>query len=475
MRRDPRFLNRRTFLRGACGVAVGLPLFESIGGGPLAAQTQAAVKRFLSFHCSNGVNDDLFWPSGNADSVLSAANMTGRALEPLIPYADRIVVPRGIHGYPIGTWTGHEVGTGQALTAAASEGWEGNAQGLALGASIDQVIAKALNPPGRDPLNLRPGPGEHNAVYNSISYRGSRELMPAESNPYLAYRAMMGIGAQPQPGGTDEATERLMLRRQSVIDFAREELDELRRIDLSAADRDKLQRHLDLIRDLETEVTSNPDIVACALAPSTAAQLESINGDTVERNENFPTMARYFVQLAALSLACQYTRSAVLMWGGAVVGSPMYVWDGMSHSYRHHPLSHGTTDDFNESAVTGYRDMLHQIDRWTLGEFAKLLELLDSYSEADGKTMLDNTVVLYTNEFSHGGGHTTGNLPFIVAGGAGYFQLGRSIMVNGGSTDNGGSNANQGQSNRMLCTVLNAVGVPTERWQNGAELTELKA
>jgi hypothetical protein len=475
MKRDPKFLSRRTFLCGAAGVTVGLPLLESIGGGPLLAQTTEPVKRFLSFHCSNGVNDALFWPSGNANSTLSAANMTGRSVEPLIPYADRILIPRGIHGYPVGTWSGHQDGTAQALTAAASEGWENGAQGLATGISIDQVIANALNPPGREAFVLRPGPGEYNAVYNSISYRGPKQLVPAESNPYVAYRAMVGANPDPLPGGDDEVTDRLMRRRQSVIDLAREEFEELRRMDLSAADREKLEQHFALFRDVELGMVNDPNIVACVLPPSTAAALDSIVANTVERNENFPTMARHMAQIAVLSLACQYTRSTVLMWGGAVMGSPMYQWDGMSHNYRHHPLSHGTTDDFNETPINGYQAMLAQIDRWTVDEFRKLLDQLDAYSEADGQTLLDNTVVLYTNEFSHGGGHTTGNLPYIVAGGTGYFEQGQSILVGGGSTDNGGVGANQGQSNRMLCNVLNAVGVPTSTWQNGTEFSELKA
>jgi hypothetical protein len=164
-----------------------------------------------------------------------------------------------------------------------------------------------------------------------------------------------------------------------------------------------------------------------------------------------------------------------LQWGAAVAGSPMYRWDGINHNYRHHPLSHGTTDDFNSAQVSGYRDMLFAIDRWNMAEFVKLLDLLDGYAEAGGRTLLDNTVVLYSNEFSHGQGHTTGDLPLIVAGGAGYFTLGRSILVNGSNDDIAGESGANGYSHRMLCTVLNASGVPTQSWNGGAELTELKA
>lgn len=464
--RSARFLSRRTFLQGAAGAAVGLPLLESIGASPLQAQTAKRVTRFLSFHSSSGVETDRFWPALGA---LTAASFAGKGTEALAPFASRLLIPRGVHGYPVGTWTGHSEGTCQALTAAPV------ANGLAQGRSIDQVIATALNPQGREALVLRPGGRDLGvAAFNSISYRGPGQMADAESNPFRAYRSMMGMGTTPPVPG-DEAAERLLARRQSVVDLVREEFQELQRIDLSRADREKLDQHFQLIRDVENGMTGAPGVVACNLDAQTTAQLDAIVQDTVESNDNFPIMARLFAKITALSLACQYTRSAVLQWGAAVAGGPMYRWDGINHSHRHHPLSHGTTDDFNETAVTGYKDMLFAIDRWNVAEFAKLLGLLDAYPEQDGTTLLDNTVVLYTNEFSHGQGHTTGDLPMVIAGGAGYFQLGRSVVVSGSKADIGGVTGSAGQSHRLLCTVLNAAGVPTASWNGGAELSELKA
>jgi Protein of unknown function (DUF1552) len=462
-----RFLSRRTFLQGAAGAALGLPLLESIGASPLQAQTAKRVTRFLSFHSSSGVDTDRFWPALGA---LTAASFTGKGTEALAPYASRLLIPRGVHGYPVGTWTGHSEGTCQALTAAPVT------NGLAQSRSIDQIIADALNPAGREALVLRPGGKDLGvAAFNSISYRSAGQMANAESNPFLAYRSIMGM-ATPEPmAGGDEAAERLLARRQSVVDLVREEFQELQRLDLSRADREKLDQHFQLVRDVENGMAGEPGVVACNLDAQTSAQLMAIQKDTVESNDNFPIMARLFAKIAALSLACQYTRSAVLQWGAAVAGAPMYRWDGINHNYRHHPLSHGTTDDFNETAVSGYKDMLFAIDRWNVGELAKLLGLLDAYKEQDGTTLLDNTVVLYTNEFSHGQGHTTGDLPIVIAGGAGYFKLGSSVVLSGSKADIAGVTGSAGQSHRMLCTVLNAAGVPTPSWNGGTELTELKA
>lgn len=464
---DLKFLSRRRFLRGLAGVSVGLPLLESIAIGPASAQT-ASGARFVSFHCSSGVETGRFWP---AIGPLDAAALSGRGTEALTPYASRMLIPRGVHGYPVGTWTSHLQGTGQALTAAKINGSD-----LADGISIDQVIARQLNPGGREALVLKPGGRDRgSAAFNSISYSAPGQLVAAESDPARAYRGMMGFGAAaPNPA---EATDAVLRRRKSVLDLVRGEFTELQSIGLSQMDRQKLEQHFQLVRDVEVSISdvTQGTTTSCQFDPLSQAGLDGLTA--IEQNSNFPVVARLHVKLVALALACGYTRSAVLQWGGAVAGSPMYQWDGMNHTYRHHPLSHGTTNDFNEVEVTGYRDMLFAIDRWNIGEFKKLLDALDSYSEGNGRTLLDNTVVLYTNEFSHGLGHTTGDLPIIVAGGAGYFKLGQSILINGSKADINGATGSNGNSNKLLATVLNGVGIPTSRWSDGpvGEFTELKA
>jgi Protein of unknown function (DUF1552) len=462
------FLNRRGFLRSAGVATLGLPLLESIGAGPLQAQT-ATTKRFLCFHCSSGVETDRFWPNIGA---FGADSFAGRGVEPLQPYADRILIPRGVHGYPVGTWTGHLQGTGQALTAATISATE-----FAQGASIDQLIAKELNPGGREALVLRPGSRDLGVpMFNSISYRGPEQIVDPEADPFRAYRALVGDPTAAPPVAGDPVAEALLAKRKSVIDLVRADFAEVQALNLSTADREKLDAHFELIREVELSMSS-PELVGCMLDAETVSQLEGLDPERVEANENFPAMARLHVKIAALALACGQNRSVVIQWGGSVAGSPMYQWDGMSHVYRHHPLSHGTTEDFNEVAVDGYKQMLFDIDRWNLSEFRKLLDILDGYTEADGTTLLDNTVALYTNEFSHGQGHTTGDLPFIVVGGAGYFKQGQSILIEGSTADIGGVEGANGNSNKMLATVLNAVGVPTPSFSTGpaGEFDELKA
>jgi len=471
MKRTRHFLNRRKFLGGATGVAVGLPLLESIGIGPLSAQEQS-IKRFVCFHCSSGVDDERFWPTIGG---FNSSSFSGRGIEPLTPYFERVVIPRGVHGYPVGQWTGHLEGTIQALTASRSQ------SELATGPSVDQIIAQAVNPGGREALVLKPGGRDRGVVaFNSISYRDGGQLVDAESNPWRAYQAMMGLNTSTEdsgdPGPTLDADS---LRRQSVLDLVSAEFGELESLDLSRTDREKLDQHFQLIRDVEVTMGNQSAAVGCNLDAGTVSELEGIDAGSVEDNSNFPTMARLSVQVTALAIACDYTRSAVIQWGAAVAGSPMYQWDGIDHRLRHHPISHGTEDDndFGSPTVAGYKDMLFDIDRWNITEFKNLLDLLDGYTEGDG-TVLDSSVVLYSNEFSNGQGHTTGDLPYIIAGGAGYFRTGRSVEVDGNTARIGGTDSPRetANSNKLLATVLNAVGVPTPQFSDGpeGELVELK-
>lgn len=463
-RKDIGPLNRRRFLAGVGGVTLGLPLLESIGTGPLLAQTSTGPRAFLSFHCSSGVDNDRFWP---AVGRLDGSAFSGTGMEALGDYAGRLLLPRGVHGYPVGTWTGHSEGTGQALTAAPVM------NDFAMGRSIDQILAQHLS--GRDAFVLKPG-GTDGGVpaFNSISYTGPGRQAAAESDPARAYRSLMGLTAEPVPDSSDETADRLTRRRQSVIDLVRAEFDDLSRLDLGQLDREKLDAHFSLIRDLEVDLASSGP-VACALDSESLAVLDGLDPERVEANENFPVSARLHAKIAALALACGYSRSVVLQWGAAVAGSPMYQWDGIQHQYQHHPLSHGTTGCFSGDDVVGFKDMLFEIDRWNVAEFRALLDLLDGYPEANGETLLDNTLVLYSNEFSNGQGHTTGDLPLAIVGGGGYFRTGESIVLGGSSADIAG--VERGNSNRLLATVLAAFGAPQDGFSDGPaeELTELRA
>lgn len=443
-------LGRRRFLRGAGGIAVGLPLLETFL--PARARGQAATppKRFVVFFECNGIDLGRFWPD-NYGALTPASFGQNQALYPLRDYADRLLIPRGIHMVPRGfrrdgtAGCDHSMGMGQKLTAVRLQD---TGDLYADGISVDQEMAKRINPGGRSPLTMRVGP-QRSGVLGSISYTGPGQPAVAENNPWLAYRDFAGLGGS----GDNGAAMQAMRRRQSVLDLVRGDFEALKAADLAKADQDKLDMHFSAIRDVENAMAGAG--LTCSLPITATDELMALNPNQVSNDDSFKAIGRLQMQVLALALACDQTRVATLQWGNGS-GGPIYRWDGMDHQYNHHKLSHGNTrDDDSGSAVAGYLDMVHAIDVWHAEQFKYLLDLLDSYDEG-GSTVLDNSAVVWANELSDGKAHDFRDLPFVIAGSCGGFlRNGQYIKVTGQDNPR---NDNDAPHNKLLTTFLNAVG-----------------
>jgi Protein of unknown function (DUF1552) len=454
-------LRRRAFLRGVGGVVVGLPFLEALA--PKAhAQTSTAVRRFGVFFCCNGVNMSKWFPT-SAYGPLTAAGLMGTANEALAPHAAKLLIPRGIHmsprGYNQDGGGGDDHGKGMAhkLTAqfASEDEW------LAQGESIDYHLARQINPgpdgARRPPLNLMVGYSANYKGLDYISYSGPGNAVQAINNPWTAYKQFMNLGVEMD----SEAEMRIAKRRESVLDLVGEQFDDLKRGPLSKADKDKLDQHFSFIRDLESGFSKG--LVSC-LDDATKTQAQTYDGrgeggDFDGQYDEYVKLTELQLDIYALALACDYTRVVTFHFDRGS-GGPTFKWDGMNHEYNHHKLSHGTTCDSGcEDAVTGYESMLASIDVWHMKQYARLLAKLDSYTEENGKTLLDNSAILYANELSDGKAHSFIDLPFIVAGSAaGYFKQGEYVKL----AEPG--NNKVAPHNRLLTTLVNAMGVPLERF-----------
>ncbi|HET9953864.1 MAG TPA: DUF1552 domain-containing protein [Polyangiaceae bacterium] len=186
----------------------------------------------------------------------------------------------------------------------------------------------------------------------------------------------------------------------------------------------------------------------------------------VSSQQQYPLIADLQIDILALALACDATRVATLQFDRGA-GGPTFNWEGIHHEYNHHKISHGKVRDdcFGSDTsngcdnVDGYLDMLFDIDRWHQSKFARLLGRLSSYVEADGRSVLDNSVVLYTNELSDGRRHSFTNQPYILAGSAaGVFRQGEQIALG----DPSDVYSERAPHNRLLNTLLNAFDVPSD-------------
>ncbi|HTN86332.1 MAG TPA: DUF1552 domain-containing protein [Sorangium sp.] len=447
-------MKRRTFLRGACGVMLGLPFLESLRAGDAKADPASAARRFIAFFMCNGVNMDRFFPSTQYGALTAASFGAERAIAPLAGYRDRLLIPRGIHmaprgfGWDMSAGDDHAKGMGCKLTA------QPLVQGsqYPAGISLDQFIASKVNPPGTPALTLMVGARTPN-VRGHISYSGSEQPVAGENNPWLAYKDLIG-----ETNLEEEALVRLTKRRESVLDLVGAEYEGLLKKKLSKADREKLEMHFQTVRDLEVGM-GNAGVIPRELPPERAAEIEAINPDTVSFDAEFKKIGRMQMDILALAIATGATRSATLQWGSGAHG-PIFKWDGMSHEYNHHKLSHGNTkDDDSGSVVDGYEEMLFNIDRWFIGEYVYLLDRLAGYDEG-GTSVLDNSAVVFMNELSNGKVHDFRDLPYIIAGSCGgYFKTGQYIKVTGQRDTVQDEDA---PHNKLLTTLANAVGCTEE-------------
>jgi hypothetical protein len=441
-------VNRRSFLRGLGGIAVGLPLLESLGARSGRAAPITYPKRLVVFFTCNGAHLDRFFPK-TPYGALTAESFAG-SLKPLASFKDKLLIPRGLHMVPRGfnrdgtPGDDHAKGMGHKLTA---QPLVDNTNKYAAGISIDQEAANQINPKGRSAMTLMVG-GASTDGLGVISYKGRGEPVRGEPNPRIAFDDLMGV-----PIGDPAAAARLKLRRESVLDAVKQDFDRLKRAPLSKADLVKLDAHFTLIRQTELGMDSI-GLPACTLPSATAGEIATIDPTKVKSDAEFKRMGRLQMDVMAIALACGSTNVASLQWGGGA-GGPVFRWDGMSHIYNHHKLSHGTTLDNGGDAVAGYEDMIAAIDNWYAQQFAYLLTRLSSYTEGSG-TLLDNSVVVWGNELSDGKDHDFRDLPFVLAGSAGgYFKTGQYVKVTKQADPKNDVDA---PHNMLLTTLLNSVG-----------------
>lgn len=435
-------LGRRTFLVGASGVTLGLPLLETFA--PRKARADApGVPRFAVFvRQANGVaqegggEPEQYWPyaPGPLDSAMLSAQ-SDRAISELAQYADKLLLIKGLRFAFPGNGCGHSGGGNQCLTAAKVSTEPAGNLSLAMGESIDNRIASALNQPGVEPLTLYAGKmGGY--IDEVLSYRGALDLRAADPNPWSVYTKMVGLNA------LDEAlAEQIKARRVSVNDLVRDQMTGLMsRPDLSSDDQLKLEQHFDAIRDLEVELS-------CTLPGDVEVMEYMAANETYSLNDEMDAISKLQCNLVALAFACGYTQSATLQIGDGNDGTEWWI-DGVKQP-RFHQISHRIYSDGSEGdPIPDAVGKHHQIDRIHLRIFRHLLDRLSAVPTESG-TLLDDTAAVLTNDLGHGVSHTYDNVPFVIAGSCGGFlKTAQYVQLPQLTTHN-----------KLFNTLLNAVGV----------------
>lgn len=465
-------VNRRQFLKalGASALAIPAGLSWSRAFGQALP---SAPRRVVFFITPHGTVQSA-WKMANPGPLLGQT--FSPILAPLQPYASKLQIVEGLsrsHAMSFENQNdsnsavdlnAHHFGRPELLTGSdticISVG--GNTVGGA--PSIDQVIGAATTGPGRFSSRVYGPPGPQ-----AFSWTAARQATASVVNAYDAYLDVASA-ATPTGPARDEApltgtrNERLRAGRARALELAAAEHGRISQR-LGSADKQKLERHRDLLRDLESffapgAVTTAPGVPTDPTDP-TSTPSPSTNNQPYTPAECNPSWSAVghemdrFARVITLALSCDLTR--VITYTPTELNGSEFGYTGAN---VHNELAHESVigaPSWNQRAVDG----MIAYNNFYATHFAYLLAQLDSVQEGNG-TLLDNTAVVWLTEHANGG-HRFFDVPVVIAGGCGgrlktnqYVRYAQSDRIEGGW----GFQANVGPAqNRLYVTLMQAMGM----------------
>ena len=429
-------IGRRAMLRGAGGVALGLPFLEAMT--PLGrrghAASMAPPRRFLVFFSPDGSIHENWVPTGT-----ETAFTLSRILAPLEAHKQRLVILDGVEnkagGYSARPGDDHMKGMGAMLTGigllpGTTQGGAGDPAGLAGGISVDQAIANSIGTGTKlKSLELGVEAQSSGTVWGYSAYAGANQPLPPDNNPAAVFTRVFGA-----VGADTGAMARQQAERRSVLDAVQQSFASLNPR-LGAADRAKLDEHLTTVRDLETRLAAVSTTGAACKPPASPGKVDYMS------NAAFPAIGKLQTDLMVMALACDLTRVGTLQFEQSV-GNVRFTWVDPSITRGHHDLSH------DGDSVTDTVEQLTKINIWYAQQLAYLLDSLQNLKEGDGSSVLDNTLVIWVNELARGNAHSHDKMPYVLAGGAGGALRGGRFLSYKGTPHN-----------NLLVSCLNLMGV----------------
>ncbi len=429
--------SRRKFLLGLGGAAVGLPFFEGLAA--RSAHADNTPKPYALFYRrGNGVQQatysrnsyptqgfwtrqsdpepERWWPMQNASTPYPFGDLATfgsiSALSELEPYASKTTLVRGLR-HPYGTENGHPEGAVQGLTGAGVKypADQPTFQScLPLGESLDNLIARQLTPAHPESMYM----GVMSGASGGLSWiRQGAGIFPraAEENLLNIYNELF------LPYSVPDATRQLIVnQRKSVNDLVRSDITSLKNDPrLSKADQDRLDVHLNAIR--ETEVA----LAACVVPNTLLNDVNSYSHTSVSQT------VTVIGKLAALAISCGL-RQSVLVNIGVPQDIINYGEVPGAGAYEFHAISHRQAAENDLTPLTAAQLLHHEIDKYHLRQFKQILDLLSAYPPVNGKTLVDYGVNVHFSDLGSGQ-HIISQLPYLYVGGAnGQLKTGKYIQ-----------------------------------------------
>ena len=393
---------RREFIRDLGIGSAALPFILNLPSLGFANQ-QRRKQRLVIMFSPNGIVPSNFWPDG--EGPLTTLK---ESLKPLEPLKERTLVLHGVCDKVRGDGDNHMRGIGCLLTGI--ELFPGNIQGgshtpagWARGISVDQEIKNALQ---KDPATrTRFGSLEFGVMvpdradtWTRMVYAGANKPLAPIDDPYQMFNKLYGRMKDQE-------------NLKSILDDLQADLRKVE-AQVSAEDRRLLEEHATFVREMEQELKANDGKALGHAVPQMEPGLK-------RENDQIPRISKTQIDLMVNSLAADFARVATLQFTNSVGGARMR-W--LKIEENHHELSHKPDED-KES-----QDKLTRINAWYCEQLAYLARRLAETPEPGGSgSLLDNTLLVWTNELGKGNSHTLDNIPFVLVGNGLDFRMGRSV------------------------------------------------
>lgn len=393
---------RRQCLRGlARGVAVtlALPSLESLAKAARPAIQAPAPRRLAFVYVPNGVRIER-WRGTDGGAPL--------ALEMLARHNESLSL---LFGLTHDKARANGDGPGDHARAAATflTGCQAlkSAEGqLGLGISADQLAARALRGDTRlASLQLGNERGRSSGLCDSgypcayqsnLSWRSERTPMPHETDPARVFDRLFGSAL----GHLSPEQRAARLRwKQSILDHVRADARQLAGR-LSRSDVHKLDEYQTGVRELELQLAR----LASEQAQTKAG--ETLEAPAAEQDLDYAQRVRLQYELLFRAFELDATRVATYLVANAGSNRPHRELDV---SEGHHSLSHHG-GDANKLA------QIERIDRFHLEELGRFLDRLSATREADGRSLLEHSAILYGSGIADGNRHDHHDLPLLLIG-----------------------------------------------------------
>jgi hypothetical protein len=438
----PRQLDRRLFLRGLGGACVAAPFLGSLAGRDVQAQSSPSGRRLIAMFTYYGCITTRWFPQ-KSHGALTAEDLEGTTLAPLVPYVNKLLMPRGIRA--MNEWTTDmSLGQGndphinvtgsyftcQPLTPNSDDPFDlvtnAHFTDRPIGPSLDHVMAQQLSSTGI-PLFMRVG--NTNPTRAAISFSAAEEAFPGLGTPTQILTGLTGLFGEGTPLSPDSYQA---LRGKSVLDLVKGDLETLESFDMSGADRHKLEAWKALLdetslacgADLVADLGLNDEVIA---AVSTASSMDRLS--TVIAGTSLDG-ADVYSNLAVLAAACNANPVIFLAYPAN------FVYSGLGLTHESASLANRVgSANLGGTCVPDVLNQIATVDAFYARKFAHLVAKLDETSDGEG-SLLDTTAAVWFQEVSDGAARNLNNLPILQAGSCGgYFKTGWAINVDGGADD----------------------------------------